>query len=539
VTISNYTMFLEWDWATNRLRAGNVALLNNGKIRHTWNTANSSPWTPDGGIFIDCSNLTILPGGQINANTFGYAGTTNPANGYGPGAGVYVSGDGAGAGYGGQGGYGYSDSATGGVTYGSTTNPIDIGSSGAGGGLGGSGGGYIRLVVSGSITNDGVIMACATNGTGAAGGGSGGSILIQCGSLAGTGSIRADGGNYGGGGGAGGGGGGGRIAIYASQLAPYGGNMSAAPGGGHPAVHNFPKRGAPYPGTIYLADWSLLPSVLSGGGQGVFAAGGGRAGSLTISNYALFNSGWTDSWLKAGTVTIQSNGVIRHYWNTATNPPWTPNAGVFLDCSNLTILPGGQINADGLGYGGTTNAAGGYGLGGGYSGAGAGGGAGYGGGGGYGGAAGATGGVTYGVESAPVDPGSAGAGTGPYLGGAGGGYIRLLLSGALLMNGTIRAAGTNGAGYAGGGSGGGILIQCGTIAGTGSIQANGANGQGGGGGGRIAIYARNAPVYTTGNLLMTAAPGGGLGGGANTNQNGLVGTIYVEFKPRGTVFQAW
>jgi hypothetical protein len=83
------------------------------------------------------------------------------------------------------------------------------------------------------------------------------------------------------------------------------------------------------------------------------------------------------------------------------------------------------------------------------------------------------------------------------------------------------------------------LIQCGTIAGTGSIQANGANGQGGGGGGRIAIYARNAPVYTTGNLLMTAAPGGGLGGGANTNQNGLVGTIYVEFKPRGTVFQAW
>jgi hypothetical protein len=144
------------------------------------------------------------------------------------------------------------------------------------------------------------------------------------------------------------------------------------------------------------------------------------------------------------------------------------------------------------------------------------------------------------MSNNPVDPGSGGAGDSGSLGGAGGGYISIRASGAVTINGIITANGSNGVSNAGGGSGGGVFIQCGSLLGNGTIQANGRNssgGNGGGGsGGRIAIYARNGPFYTVGgNILFTLPiPSGGAG-----YAGGGVGTIYLDFKPRGTMFSSW
>jgi hypothetical protein len=45
---------------------------------------------------------------------------------------------------------------------------------------------------------------------------------------------------------------------------------------------------------------------------------------------------------------------------------------------------------------------------------------------------------------------------------------------------------------------------------------------------------RHAPFYTSGNLISNAV------NGATTGYNpGYPGTIYIDFKPRGTVFSGW
>jgi hypothetical protein len=81
------------------------------------------------------------------------------------------------------------------------------------------------------------------------------------------------------------------------------------------------------------------------------------------------------------------------------------------------------------------------------------------------------------------------------VGGAGGGAIRLIVTGMLMLDGRISADGSPGfAVGSGGGSGGSVWLTVGTLTGGGSISANGgmgngfgSTGGGGGGGGRIAI----------------------------------------------------
>jgi hypothetical protein len=253
--------------------------------------------------------------------------------------------------------------------------------------------------------------------------------------------------------------------------------------------------------------------------------------------------------LKAGTVAVQNGGRIMHVWNTATSTnaagQWVPDAGVFIECSNLTVAVGGEINTDGLGYAGGAIYTNGCGPGGGYygpSGAGCGGGGGYGGTGGVGASAGAYGGTTYGLSNNPVSPGSGGGGGAVGGGAGGGGYVKIVAASTVTIAGLISAQATNAAtgSRSGGGSGGGIYIQCGSLSGSGIIQANGgagdmgANKGGGGGGGRIAIDVRHAPFYTGGNLVFTTPPRGGTG-----NTGGGTGTIFIDYHPRGTVFSMW
>ncbi|RPJ32055.1 MAG: hypothetical protein EHM35_11865, partial [Planctomycetaceae bacterium] len=186
--------------------------------------ASDSSATGFQGVRITTSyDLTIDAGSAISGDGQGYAGSQ------GPGAGATASSGGTyyggGGGYGEQGGNG-DGGAQGGATYGSATEPTDLGS--GGGYEGGEGGGAIRLVVNGTLLLDGGIVCGGAPGGYHAGGGSGGSIYLTVGTLAGAGMISADGGA---GGEGGGGGGGGRIAIYYGTDT-FSGTVTASGGAG-------------------------------------------------------------------------------------------------------------------------------------------------------------------------------------------------------------------------------------------------------------------------------------------------------------------
>jgi hypothetical protein len=173
--------------------------------------------------------LIVDEGGRIDVSGRGYGSDS------GPGAGESNR---TGGGYGGVGqGYGQT---VGGAAYGSLVKPGDLGS---GGGStyeasGGAGGGAILLTVSGTLRVDGEVTADGEVGSNTGSGmyasfggsGSGGSIYLSVGELAGTGVISANGGDspvhpsygtY-----FAGGGGGGRIAIFYSTNT-YMGTISA------------------------------------------------------------------------------------------------------------------------------------------------------------------------------------------------------------------------------------------------------------------------------------------------------------------------
>ncbi|MCK5487919.1 MAG: hypothetical protein KAI86_16990, partial [Desulfobacterales bacterium] len=140
-----------------------------------------------------------------------------------------------------------------------------------------------------------------------------------------------------------------------------------------------------------------------------------------------------------------------------------------------------------------------------------------------------TGGVSYGSITSPTDLGSGGGEVS--LGGAGGGAVKLTVTGTVTVNGLITANGANGGATGsgtdrsgGGGAGGSIWITSGIFTGSGSITANGGAGNsygydgGGGSGGRIAVY------YTTdSSAVIYRTYGGSLGG-----RFGGAGTIYTK-----------
>jgi hypothetical protein len=178
------------------------------------------------------NDAVIMAAGLITADGGGFARAA------GIGAGTNVASQGSGGGHGGAGGASASG-APGGISYGSITQPVDLGSGGGNGSgtyLGGAtGGGAIRLTVGRKLTLDGRI---GSDGQAAlqddAGGGAGGSVWVTAGVLEGAGLLTARGGNgdlYGGGGGAGG-----RIALYcpsnnSTVLALTNGGIGASPGG--------------------------------------------------------------------------------------------------------------------------------------------------------------------------------------------------------------------------------------------------------------------------------------------------------------------
>ncbi|MBI3986495.1 MAG: hypothetical protein HY343_06225, partial [Lentisphaerae bacterium] len=242
-------------------------------------------------------------------------------------------------------------------------------------------------------------------------------------------------------------------------------------------------------------------------------------GNLGLSNAVLF-FGFGESNV-VGTdyeALLSVTGTVVIGTNSWLIPFSHPTNGVtpLLQMSNLVVLSGGGINAEGRGYagGGGTNVwflptrmYSGWGPGGGVGGQVAN----YTAGGGHGGRGGMSsiyymGGLTYGSVTNPVQPGGGGGGScyANNYGASGGGMIRIQAQDQVVVNGVINAGGAralNPAGYSqsdntygGGGGGGSVNIQCRTFSGTGGVVwAKGGDAAvlgngGGGGGGRIAVY---------------------------------------------------
>ena len=210
------------------------------------------------GVEITATTFTIDSGGKVSADGLGNVGGSTCGNagagtGHGYGSNCYNYRGGGGASYGGTGGDGYNIYGQLG-SYGSLSEPTDLGSGGgaSANGKGGNGGGAIKLNIAGTLSVNGIITCNGNDGVynsyGQGGGGSGGSIYIITNVIAGSGTVRANGGSglgsssYDGGGGAGG-----RISVkYNSKT--FSGTVTAYGGTGY-------KIGGA--GTVYWYDRDL------------------------------------------------------------------------------------------------------------------------------------------------------------------------------------------------------------------------------------------------------------------------------------------
>ncbi|QQS58667.1 hypothetical protein IPN35_03630 [Candidatus Peregrinibacteria bacterium] len=236
------------------------------------------------------------------------------------------------------------------------------------------------------------------------------------------------------------------------------------------------------------------------------------------------NQNTTGSAVPFTSITINSGGNLTHQGNSTSQTD-----GLNLDLTTFTLNSGGTINLNSKGYASQTSSnANGYGPGKGGSLSNTGAGGGYGGNGGNS-QANASGGSTYGSATDPTAIGSSGgSGYSSAASGAGGGALKLVVSGTTTLNGTITANGGTGLIYTtayggGGGSGGSISLTTDTLTGTGTLTANGGDGGsstydgGGGGGGRIAV------LYATRTFTGAITA---IGGNGNSGQGGGAGTIY-------------
>lgn len=341
-----------------------------------------------GNVTATAANLTVDSGGSINVTGKGYAG------GNGPGKGVdsYFA---SGAGYGGVGG---GSGATGGIAYGSLIEPTDLGSgSGISSGYGSNaGGGAVKLIVSGTLKNNGSIIADGSINTYGAGG-SGGSIWINTNILAGTNegaSISAIGPSTTWGVGGSGGGGGGRVAIYYTTNT-YAGTKTAHGGSGAGGVDAagagtiYTRSAAQTYGELYVNNNAITANVtplltingngggaalwqfdndLSGitnGGQLQIPSGvtftipsatstiGGAGGIVTLPSGGTISAPNLDSLTLVGTLNLDSGTFTPASLTSLTiSGTLNLNSGTFTPASltSLTIAAGGKLNN----YAGTT-----------------------------------------------------------------------------------------------------------------------------------------------------------------------------------------
>ncbi len=273
-------------------------------------------------------------------------------------------------------------------------------------------------------------------------------------------------------------------------------------------------------GAVPGATDDVLIDAVAGTNQPTINLAGGAVtiksltiGSTTNATLTFMNGNVTGQKLRVdGNVTIGVNGTLTHSAEPKTSPPWTETHRLFLDVGgNLTI--NGTINVAGKGYAflGTGKPFNGYGPGG----------SGENDGGGHGGEGGrnTTAGATYDSMINPTNSGSGG------IHGVGGGVVKLVVKGDLILKGSVLADGTGSGNN--GAAGGSVNIVAAKLAGAGTISANGGAGasRAGGGGGRVAITLTNAADSAFAALSSIRAHGGA--GGASARAGGA-GTVYLK-----------
>jgi uncharacterized repeat protein (TIGR01451 family) len=423
------------------------------------------------GVELVVGNLTVENGGMIASDGQGYGSDAGPGHGL---SGVWEAG---GGGHGGVGGTAVRGEA-GGSIYDSSNHPIEPGSGGAYEAYytsrGGSGGGAMKLIVTGTLHNDGSISADGNISVMNGGGGSGGSILVIADDLQGAGIFSATGGNAIG---FSGGGGGGRVAIHFNS-STFQGTTDVTRGAGYGSAGN---------GTAGLFD--EVKDILTVDSEYRFQE---NDGTYYLKRIALIDRAVARF---QGEVDLYTDELLLLDNSTITTDGFESQRGkVHLRIGNLTIDRTSSIDLNGKGFN-TSEGPGGAarGL---LSVGGAG----------YGGKGGANyvdvpGGGTYGSAIEPTDRGSGGGYDGYWQnpGGSGGGAVRIEVADEFRMDGSISVNGNNApAGSGGGGSGGSIFVIAGSISGNGTFSAWGGDGgldtryasslAGGGGGGRIALY---------------------------------------------------
>lgn len=486
-----------------------------------------------------------------------------------------------GASYGGRGGM-YKITAIPSPCYGSITRPYHLGSGGCGPPYGPEGGGAVWLEVAGLLIVDGEIRACSPDGYQYYSG-SGGSICCIAGSLAGSGVLRANGGEVT----TAGPGGGGRIALVVTNVAadfsawsgsvealgctkgvasspgtiymetgsdvPHQGELIVRGMGVSPSIYGFGTEiGAISPETNVFSRLTLENSgvvVVVHGGSLIDLSGcqidGSAGGSNIISladNAAVKladNPVWTNAILRlqssasqiihgGDTLTVGSNGTL------CLDQPWEYTGDIVLtNGGRLSHSPNGAEELYGLNLSvngnlvvATNSAVDVTGCG--YkalSGPGKSMTAGYGashGGHGAGNSVENLGMGAYGSIHTPTNCGSGGS-SGPRTGG---GMIRLVVSGIIQNDGEITANAPDSDYYTG--SGGSIWIRAGQLEGTGPIRANGGavTGYTPGAGGRIAIAVTNVGETISDYPGVIEATGGGLGS-SNRDRIAGAGTVYL------------
>jgi hypothetical protein len=551
-TTSATLTFQNGDVSTKRLNVtGNVTIGPNGTLTHAANVTDSRVFGSETNrLRLDVGgNLTISASGKIDVTGMGYMEFTRQ-KGSGPGTTAFNSG--GGAGYGGQGG-----SAAGGTTYGSVTNPVNNGSGGTGAGngtWGTAGGGSAVISVGGLLTLSGAILADGIGGVPgeSSGAGSGGSVNIRAGALAGSGTLSANGGALGGVGN--GGGGGGRIAVVLTNVSDsafaglaairaFGG---AGPGGAGAAGTVYLKgnnqtygtlmvnnsSGSASRNTLYQTSTNQFDTIVTTNGarfalgtgaqlimtgcnwlsdtssEIIIVTGSGQiiAPALTIPTNATLAWSGTNDFSIISDVTVASGGKLTHEPLASTDTVETHKLIATIQGS-LNVQTGATIYVTGLGFGlrngpgaspaGSTGA-------------------------GHGGEGAGPGGTTYDSVTNPV---RAGSGTYDY-NWTGGGVVCLRVSGQLTVNGTIAAEGQNQSMNTSHGSGGSVNIVAGSLAGAGKVSVNGgskgsAAGTAAGGGGRIAMVLTNADDSAFSALAIQAY------GGTN-GTIAAAGTIYLK-----------
>ena len=318
---TNSTTTLSYGTSTKRLIVtGNLTVGPYGVLTHTDNSTSETHalWVDVGGDF------TLSTGGIINVDARGYDG------GYGPGKGTIIYSGGA---YGGLGSILFSASSSG-VTYGSITAPINLGSGGRGGPSAGGGGGSVILNITGSIAVNGIVTAQGETVSGyGSGAGSGGSIYIRAATINGGGIIRSDGGDGTNTAGAGAGGGG-RVSVVldSGDFGSFSGIITAL-GGDNANVTNTYDAAA---GTVYKE------TQAQGTNNGTLIIDNGN---LVASSYITTPVTSSITELPSGPITLQNKGNLLIESGVTFSP--LTNTITLSTTSTLQINSGGVVNLTG------------------------------------------------------------------------------------------------------------------------------------------------------------------------------------------------